>query len=119
MTWGASAISLSFAGSPSVEVVINGSLEALPEQDRMHALAVPEFPRSYFKASRQLAAAARVSVCQHPRGDAEFLPRCVRLPACLLAACLSARLHALSGRGGAMAVHTCQITCCGAQGHGS
>ncbi|KAL4420247.1 hypothetical protein ABPG77_003426 [Micractinium sp. CCAP 211/92] len=49
MTWGASAISLSFSGSPSVEVVINGSLEALPEQDRMHSLVVPEFPRSYFK----------------------------------------------------------------------
>lgn len=49
MTWGASAVSLSFAGSPSVEVVINGSLEALPEPDRMHALAVPDFPHSYFK----------------------------------------------------------------------
>lgn len=50
MTWGASTISLRFAGSSSVEVVINGSLAALPEQDQIHALAVPTFPRSYFQA---------------------------------------------------------------------
>ena len=81
MTWPASSITVAFQSSPSVTVVINGSLDALPPGDEsLIDQSVTFFPWSYFQARarpccstlRSLAAAA--VFLQHRLLSAPALP---------------------------------------------